>query len=226
MPTFTGTSADETITPDAVSVTVTRDPAGSLPSGASDAINAGAGNDLLAGGSGSDFMSGGSGDDIVFGDDGDDFITGDSGNDTINGGGGSDTLYGEFGDDRIVGGGGNDKLYGSLGDDVLKGGYGKDQFIFAEIYLGTLGVDTIRDFKPGKDTIAFDLTAEIGPELNRSEFVIGRKAKDANDYIVYNEKKGMLSFDGDGKGGDAALAFARVGKNLDLDHKDFEILIS
>jgi hypothetical protein len=47
-----------------------------------------------------------------------------------------------------------------------------------------------------------------------------------NDHVIYNDKKGMMYFDGDGKGGDAAFAFAKIGKDLDLSHKDFDILMS
>ena len=49
MATFTGTSANETITPTFVSGTVTRIPAGSFPSNAADTIDGGAGNDTLTG---------------------------------------------------------------------------------------------------------------------------------------------------------------------------------
>jgi len=226
MPTFTGTDANEIITPDAISATVTRDPAGSFPGASVDDINGGGGNDILSGGAGGDFMIGWTGDDRIFGDDGDDFINGDSGNDALDGGGGNDLLYGADGDDKLVGGGGADKIQGSLGDDLLKGGYGNDLFIFAEVDLGFLGVDTIRDFKPGKDSIAFDPIEGIGPKLGSGEFVIGTKAKDANDYIIYDDRKGMLSYDDDGKGGEAAIAFARVGKDLDLSHTDFDVLMS
>ena len=49
---FTGTAADETITPLFVSATVTRVPAGSFPSAAADSLDGGGGNDTLDGGAG------------------------------------------------------------------------------------------------------------------------------------------------------------------------------
>ena len=66
MATFTGTSANETITPTTVSATVTRVPAGSFPSNAADTIDAGAGNDTLDGGGGSDTLIGRAGDDRYY----------------------------------------------------------------------------------------------------------------------------------------------------------------
>lgn len=94
MATFTGTAADETITPTFVTAGVLVLPAGVKPSNADDIINAGAGVDTIDSGGGNDTVTGQQGDDIVqLGAGTDRFIwnPGD-GNDTVDGGAGNDTL--------------------------------------------------------------------------------------------------------------------------------------
>jgi Ca2+-binding RTX toxin-like protein len=65
MATFTGTAANETITPAVVSPTVTSDPPGSLPGPADDTINGGGGNDTIDGGGGNDTIAGDPGNDTI-----------------------------------------------------------------------------------------------------------------------------------------------------------------
>lgn len=93
MATFTGTSANETITPELVSGSVTRVPPGSVPSAAAD---------------------------TVFGNGGDDQVDGGLGNDTLYGGEGNDQIAGgqSYEDDH----GGNDLIDGGEGNDILQGG--------------------------------------------------------------------------------------------------------
>ena len=90
-----------------------------------------------------DFIHGVGGSDVA--------ITGD-GNDTLVMGRGNDVMDGGAGNDLLDGGKGNDRLIGGAGNDILKGGKGKDTFVFASGF----GDDIIRDFRPGKDKIAFD----------------------------------------------------------------------
>ena len=59
--------------------------------------------------------------------------------------------------------------------------------------------------------------------MNKAYFAID-KAKDANDYIVYNKKTGGHSYDGDGSGAKAAIEFAQLKKGLGLTNKDFFII--
>jgi Ca2+-binding RTX toxin-like protein len=82
---FTGSNADDTITPDLVSADVSVTGSPSTPSAAKDQIFAGNGNDVVAGGGGDDRA--------VLGDGNDTFVwrAGD-GNDTVDGGSGSDRL--------------------------------------------------------------------------------------------------------------------------------------
>ena len=110
MPTFTGTSANETIKPGSVSPTVTASGA-AAPSDLADTINGGGGNDFLDGGGGDDIIDGGIGDDHVIGGAGSDIVTlGDGynsftwatgdGNDRVDGGAvGSDDLIIDGGDE-------------------------------------------------------------------------------------------------------------------------------
>src|SRR5262245_23346851 len=93
MATFTGTSADETITPALVSPTVTPS-GGALPSDAVDTIDAGGGADTIDSGGGADTVSGGAGNDQVLLGAGDDTFTWSAGDgsDAVDGGTNTDTL--------------------------------------------------------------------------------------------------------------------------------------
>ncbi|WP_198599123.1 hypothetical protein, partial [Escherichia coli] len=57
-------------------------------------------------------------------------------------------------------------------------------------------------------------------QLKKEFFVFGSRAQDKNDYIVFNKKTGVLSYDADGSGSKAAVEFAQVTKGLALTHKD------
>ena len=120
-----------------------------------------AGNDVMSGGAGDDFVFGGDGNDVVvgatgndrlYGQDGDDNINGNDGNDFLRAGTGNDILRGSAGDDRLFGDQGDDILSGGEGADVLTGGAGADSFAYD---LGS-GLDAIRDFGFGDDTILVD----------------------------------------------------------------------
>jgi Ca2+-binding RTX toxin-like protein len=92
--------------------------------------------------------------------------------------------------------------------------------------------DKIADFNVKDDTIWLDNAifkklgkgSEIKPgKLNKSYFESGQ-ADDRNDYLLYNKKTGILSYDADGSGAKAAVEFAQLGKNLKLTYKDFFIV--
>lgn len=171
----------------------------------------------LYGGDGNDYLDGGAGDD---------YIDGGNGNDVAYGGSGADEIKGLAGNDELHGGGGDDTLHGGLGNDLMSGGAGADRFFFDTALNAATNVDKIRDFSRSEgDKIALAKTIfdKIGTSLDKKEFVLGKKAKDGNDYILFNKKKGTIAYDADGKGGEKAIVFATVEKGLKLTHTDFDI---
>jgi phage-related protein len=140
---------------------------------------------------------------------------------TITGNAGKNTLRAGAGNDEIDGGYGNDRLYGSTG---------KDAFVFTT-KLGTatsdrkVNFDTIGDFSVKYDSLHLDnaIFKKLGKvgKLNKAYFTIGEKATDKNDYVIYNKKTGILSYDADGSGSGKAVEFAKVTKNLKLTSADF-----
>lgn len=186
-------------------------------------------NDYLSGFCRNDAFSGGAGHDTLNGGEGDDHLDGGLGVDLLSGGAGNDTLMGAGGADRLAGG---------LGNDVLTGGAGKDTFVF-DTRLGTaktdrmVNFDTIRDFSTKDDSLWLDNAifkklgkgSEVKPgKLNKSFFTLGANAKDKNDYVIYNKKTGVLSYDADGSGKGQAVEFAQLKKGLAVDYKDFFII--
>ncbi len=140
---------------------------------------------------------------------------GNAGNNVLNGGGGND---------RLSGGGGHDKLLGGLGNDTLAGGAGNDVFVF-HTALGSGNVDRITDFGTGGDKIG--LSKVIFGNINTSNsafFHQGSTAADANDRINYEKSSGKLYYDADGNGGGAAVQFAQLNPNTQLEHTQFQIV--
>ncbi|MCB1502530.1 MAG: hypothetical protein KDK07_22590 [Bauldia sp.] len=154
-------------------------------------------------------------------------------NDALDGAGGKDWLFGYKGDDILKGGENNDVLVGGKGKDLLAGGEGKDklkgeggrdQFAFGE--MGKKNADKLVDFKPGKELIGLDgdVFTGIGDKLDKDEFEIGKTADDGNDRVIYDRTKGKLYWDGDGKGGDDKVLFAKVDPFLKLSDDAFFIV--
>jgi Ca2+-binding RTX toxin-like protein len=69
----------------------------------------------------------------------------------------------------------------------------------------------------------FKKLAKVGT-LSKSFFAVAAKAKDKNDYIVYDKAKGALSYDADGSGKGAAVKFAQITKGTVLGYNDFLII--
>ena len=127
---------------------------------------------------------------------------------------------------------------GGLGNDALAGGLGRDIFVF-DARLGTaktnksVNLDTLTDFSVKDDTLWLDNAvfrklgkgSESKPgKLNKKFLVVGDKAKDGNDYLIYNKKTGELSYDADGNGTGQAIKFAQMQKGLALTAADFLIV--
>ncbi|MEZ0170600.1 hypothetical protein [Microvirga sp. TS319] len=149
-----------------------------------------------------------------------------------NGSGANDYFVGGTGKDTLYGGAGNDKLNGGAGNDILKGGAGKDIFIF-NTKPTTSNIDKIVDFSAPNDSFWLEnkIFSKLGSgtmakpgKLKKDFFVKGDHALDRNDYIIYDSKKGVLYYDKDGSGSAKAVAFATVGKNLNITEKDFFVI--
>ncbi|WP_421724135.1 calcium-binding protein [Bauldia sp.] len=156
--------------------------------------------------------------------------------DTIEGSFANDKLFGFDGGDKINGYGGNDVIRGGRGNDELQGWTGKDKFVFDTKLNAKSNVDKIVDWNTtsnkggGKDSIWLDASiftvfkGKKGEELKKKFFVVGNKAKDDNDYIIYNEDKGNLFYDFDAAGGEDKIKFAKIQNKKSLSHDDFDII--
>ncbi|WP_201859085.1 M10 family metallopeptidase C-terminal domain-containing protein [Microvirga soli] len=163
-----------------------------------------------------------------------DVITGTARADSLNGTAGRDIIKGLAGNDSLVGNTGNDTLYGGAGKDVLTGGVGQDVFVFDSKPNKKTNLDKIADFKVVDDSIwlenkIFTKLGKKGSEaapaqLKKSFVVLGDKAKDKDDYIIYSKKTGKLFFDGDGSGSKAAVEIATLSKKLAMTNKDFFVI--
>lgn len=160
-------------------------------------------------------------------------VAGGSSSDVITGGNGTDKLNGGAGNDDVRGGAGNDYLSGGAGKDTLRGDSGKDYFVFDTKLNAKTNVDKIVDFIVKDDTFLIDNlffkaigkgTASKPGKLNSDMFVIGTKAKDAEDRIIYDNKKGYLYYDADGTRSSKAILFATLSKKLKMAAADFLVI--
>lgn len=159
---------------------------------------------------------------------------GGSGNDRITGNVQANRLYGGAGNDTLSGGSGADNLSGGAGNDWLNGGANADIFMFSTRLNRKTNVDTIYKFSHADDTIYLDngVFTKLGSgstsaprKLKSAYFEVGSRADDRNDYVIYNKKTGVLSYDADGSGSKhAAIEFAKVAKGLSLKYDDFFVV--
>ncbi|WP_112663114.1 calcium-binding protein [Microvirga flavescens] len=209
------------------------------------------GNDVLDGGSGNDRLVGGDGDDTYRIDSPADTIIDTSGIDTVESsisyalaanlenltgsGWAALTLKGNDGANVIKGGDGNDKIYGGLGKDTLSGGAGKDIFVFnTKVDKTKKNVDAIVDYSVKDDTIwlenaIFKALGKKGTEkkpakLSSNMFWVGTKAHDADDRIIYDNKKGILYYDADGTGHGAAVQITVLKNKPKLKYTELFII--
>jgi len=155
--------------------------------------------------------------------------------DKLNGKASSEKLYGHGGKDKIDGKGGSDKIWGGSGNDQLTGGTGKDAFVFDSKPNARTNKDMIVDFSVRDDSIWLDNAFFSSLGLNGSEsrpaqlksgyFVKGSKAKDKNDFIIYDKAKGKLFYDADGSSSKIkAVEIATLSKDLQMTYKDFFVI--
>lgn len=137
-----------------------------------------------------------------------------------------DKLTGSSGNDRIEGRGGNDMIWGKSGNDVLVGSSGRDSFTF-DTKLQASNIDVILNFSVKDDTIRLNdnvFTKLHSGRLSPESFVVGSKALDAQDRVIYNNKTGGLFYDPDGSGQLRAIQFAKVDAGLKLTAADFLVI--
>ncbi|MBY5337223.1 RTX toxin [Rhizobium leguminosarum] len=216
--------------------------------GGSNVLNGGAGADKLSGGAGGDVINGGADNDtagyagsgavnvnLATGAasgghaTGDKFVsienlTGSSYNDALTGNSGSNVLDGAAGADQLNGGLGNDKLIGKTGADILTGGGGGDTFVF-DVKPDNISVDKIRDFSSAAgDKLMLDHSIFAALSLSGfsdENFVLGTKALEADDKLIYDQASGHLSYDADGSAAGAAVHVADLDNSAALHFNDF-----
>jgi Ca2+-binding RTX toxin-like protein len=134
------------------------------------------------------------------------------------------------GNDTLVGGAGNDTLNGTSGNDSLTGNGGDDTFVFNSLS----GSDTITDFTGvgvGGDTMALSLSifggvGSVGT-FDPNSFASGAgvtSGVDADDRIIYDTTSGILYYDGDGNGSDAAVQIATLTSAPAITADDFTVV--
>ena len=67
-------------------------------------------------------------------------------------------------------------------------------------------------------------TKDKPAQLKKNYFTVGDKAKDANDYIVYDKKKGVVFYDADGSDAGKAVEIASLRIKASLTYKDFFVI--
>ena len=133
-------------------------------------------DDTIRGLEGNDFVRGFEGNDSIYGDGGNDHLNGNAGDDFIDGGDDRDRVYGGLGNDtlsdgagngRLFGGAGDDIFFSSSGDDVFRGDAGRDTYVYdLNADAGFIDRDSIVDFEPGEDKIAFRLVVDDPQSLD------------------------------------------------------------
>ena len=134
--------------------------------------------------------------------------------------------------DKITGTSDGEVLAGMKGKDVLKGGKGADGFLFNQPGgFGNKHVDQVKDFDSDEgdsillDQELFGLGKKIKLKSYGSKNKVKKAAKSKNDF-VYDEKKGLLYFNENGKQkgwGDGGL-FAKLQGAPELGADDFTIV--
>jgi len=195
-------------------------------------IHAGAGDNVIDGGAGIDTVSyfqgvtGGAGVQVSLALAGAQ-DTGGSGRDTL---ASVENLTGTRFADWLRGDAGANVLTGSAGNDTLRGGAGEDGFCFESPLDPSANFDRISDFAAGVDTILLDhdVFSRLWHKgaLSAANFRASASgaAQDANDYVLYDTDSGRLSYDADGSGAQAAVAFAVLVGQPEVTAEDFVVV--
>lgn len=135
------------------------------------------------------------------------------------------TLKGSKKADVLRGGAGDDHLNGGLGRDKLSGGAGEDIFAFTSKLKNN--TDTLLDFTSGQDAITLSkaiFSSLKKGSLDKDAFRIGKKAVDSDDRIIFDARKGTLSYDADGSGDMKAVQFAKLKAKAVVAAADFLVV--
>ncbi len=144
------------------------------------------------------------------------------------GNGENNVLTGNIAGNTLSAGAGNDQLIGGKGNDILNGGAGADHFVFDFKPSAYNNIDRIEDFSESAgDKIVLDhevFTAIDTANFSAGNFVLGTKALDSNDRLIYDQTTGKLYYDADGSGLGAAVQIATLSNLAALHHDDFLFL--
>ncbi|WP_262295999.1 family 16 glycosylhydrolase [Microvirga sesbaniae] len=148
-------------------------------------------------------------------------------------------LVGTSAKNTLAGQSGDDIINGKSNRDVLVGGAGSDAFVF-DTKLAKSNTDTIKDFTARDDAIWLDkdlfksnksfykslkTATEDNPiKLSKAFFTADGKAKDGNDYLVYNKKSGVLSYDKNGSEAGGLVEIAKLSNKAAISHLDIFII--
>ena len=113
----------------------------------------------------------------------------------------ANVLRGNGGDNVLSGGAGHDILLPGHGHDRLTGGAGADDFVVSGASDDTL---LITDLLSGTDHLWLTGSAVPGlasGALDASHLRASTVASDGDDFLVYNQASGVLSYDASGNGG-------------------------
>jgi Ca2+-binding RTX toxin-like protein len=135
-----------------------------------------------------------------------------------------DSIVGNLLDNDFVGGSGYDTLNGGLGNDTLEGdrgvdsligGSGSDWFLFNT--APTSNWDQIADFTPGEDRIVLDNSVFTGLSAGAVPSAQFRTVDnwqltgtDSSDRLIYSTWNGILFYDPDGSGSQAAVPIVQL----------------
>ncbi|MFY9290180.1 MAG: Ig-like domain repeat protein [Methylorubrum rhodinum] len=211
----------------------------------------GAGADVLKGDGLANVLSGGAGADTLQGMAGNDTYWVDTARDAVLEavGGGRDTVYtsvsyalargqeievltldaGGTGAFALTGNEFANTLTGNAGANRLAGGAGADTFVF-DAPLGGGNLDRLADFSAADDTIALDRSVFASLPVGAlaagafKDLGVAGAVRDADDRILYDRTTGLLTYDADGSGVGAAVAFAVVETKAVLTAADFLVL--
>jgi Ca2+-binding RTX toxin-like protein len=200
------------------------------------------GNDRLDGGRGADRLEGGRGNDLFIVDNSGDRVVELSGqgtdtikssvdyrlpanveNLTLTGGLDIDATGNRL-DNVLRGNRGNNVLNPGRGDDELTGGAGADDFVI----VGGVGDSlSITDFLSGTDDLLILLGAvsqvSARGALATDKFRASGDVADGNDFLVYDQASGVLSYDATGNGG-TLVTLASLGSGTGLLATDISII--